>query len=113
MYDYEELALALGPLRALGVRIAIDDSGAGYASLRHTLALNPDIVKVDISLTRTIDTDRARRALASALISFADEMDMTIVAEGIETEAELRTLTDLGVRYGQGFHLARPGPPPE
>ena len=91
--DYEELALALKPLRALGVRIAIDDAGAGYASLRHTLALNPDIVKVDISLTRAIDTDRARRALASALISFADEMDMTIVAEGIETEAELRTLT--------------------
>jgi EAL domain-containing protein (putative c-di-GMP-specific phosphodiesterase class I) len=112
VYDYEELALTLGPLRALGVRIAIDDAGAGYASLRHTLALNPDIVKVDISLTRTIDTDRARRALASALISFAEEMDMTIVAEGIETEAELRTLTDLGVRFGQGFHLARPAPPP-
>ena len=110
--DYEELAIALRPLRALGVRIAIDDAGAGYASLRHTLALNPDIVKVDISLTRAIDTDRARRALASALISFADEMDMTIVAEGIETEAELRTLTDLGVRYGQGFHLAKPAPPP-
>jgi EAL domain-containing protein (putative c-di-GMP-specific phosphodiesterase class I)/CheY-like chemotaxis protein len=110
--DYEEIAQALQPLRALGVRIAIDDAGAGYASLRHTLALNPDIVKVDISLTRAIDTDRARRALASALISFADEMDMTIVAEGIETEGELRTLTDLGVRYGQGFHLAKPAPPP-
>ncbi len=110
--DYEDLAIALQPLRALGVRIAIDDAGAGYASLRHTLALNPDIVKVDISLTRAIDTDRARRALASALISFADEMDMTIIAEGIETEAELRTLTDLGVRYGQGFHLAEPAPPP-
>ena len=111
--DYDELAFALAPLRALGVRIAIDDAGAGYASLRHTLALNPDIVKVDISLTRAIDSDRARRALASALISFADEMDMTIVAEGIETEAELRTLTDLGVRFGQGFHLARPAPPPD
>ena len=110
--DYEDLAIALQPLRALGVRIAIDDAGAGYASLRHTLALNPDIVKVDISLTRAIDTDRARRALASALISFADEMDMTIIAEGIETEAELRTLTDLGVRFGQGFHLAEPAPPP-
>ena len=84
--DYDELALALRPLRALGVRIAIDDAGAGYASLRHTLALGPDIVKVDISLTRAIDTDRGRRALASALISFADEMDMTIVAEGIETD---------------------------
>jgi len=110
--DYEELAAALQPLRDLGVRIAIDDAGAGYASLRHTLALRPDIVKVDISLTRAIDTDRARRALASALISFADEMDITIVAEGIETEAELQTLIDLGVHYGQGFHLAEPAPPP-
>ena len=108
--DYEELAGALRPLRELGVRIAIDDAGAGYASLRHTLALAPDIVKVDIALTSAIDTDRAKRALASALISFADEMGITIVAEGIETEASLRTLVDLGVRYGQGFHLARPAP---
>jgi EAL domain-containing protein (putative c-di-GMP-specific phosphodiesterase class I)/CheY-like chemotaxis protein len=108
--DYEELAGALRPLRDLGVRIAIDDAGAGYASLRHTLALDPDIVKVDIALTSAIDTDRAKRALTSALISFADEMDITIVAEGIETEASLRTLVDLGVRYGQGFHIARPAP---
>jgi EAL domain-containing protein (putative c-di-GMP-specific phosphodiesterase class I)/CheY-like chemotaxis protein len=108
--DYEELALALRPLRDLGVRIAIDDAGAGYASLRHTLALDPDIVKADITLTSEIDTDRAKRALASALISFAEEMSMTIVAEGIETEAALRTLVDLGVRYGQGFHIARPAP---
>jgi EAL domain-containing protein (putative c-di-GMP-specific phosphodiesterase class I)/CheY-like chemotaxis protein len=106
--DYDQLARSLQPLRDLGVRIAIDDAGAGYASLRHTLALGPDIVKVDISLTRSIDMDRGRRALASALISFADEMDMTIIAEGIETEAELATLRDLGVRYGQGYHLAEP-----
>jgi EAL domain-containing protein (putative c-di-GMP-specific phosphodiesterase class I)/CheY-like chemotaxis protein len=106
--DYDDLARSLQPLRDLGVRIAIDDAGAGYASLRHTLALGPDIVKVDISLTRSIDVDRGRRALASALISFADEMDMTIIAEGIETEAELTTLLDLGVRYGQGYHLAEP-----
>ena len=106
--DYDELADSLRPLRALGVRIAIDDAGAGYASLRHTLALAPDIVKVDISLTHGIDVDRGRRALASALISFADEMDMTIVAEGIETAAELDTLRELGVRYGQGYHLAEP-----
>jgi EAL domain-containing protein (putative c-di-GMP-specific phosphodiesterase class I) len=105
---YDELAASLQPLRDLGVRIAIDDAGAGYASLRHTLAVSPDIVKVDISLTRSIDLDRGRRALASALISFADEMDMTIIAEGIETEAELTTLADLGVRYGQGYHLAEP-----
>jgi EAL domain-containing protein (putative c-di-GMP-specific phosphodiesterase class I)/CheY-like chemotaxis protein len=106
--DYDELASSLQPLRDLGVRIAIDDAGAGYASLRHTLALGPDIVKVDISLTRSIDVDRGRRAIASALISFAEEMDMQIIAEGIETEAELATLSDLGVRYGQGYHLAEP-----
>jgi EAL domain-containing protein (putative c-di-GMP-specific phosphodiesterase class I) len=106
--DYDALARSLQPLRDLGVRIAIDDAGAGYASLRHTLALAPDMVKVDISLTRSIDIDRGRRAIASALISFADEMDMTIIAEGIETEAELATLLDLGVRYGQGYHLAEP-----
>lgn len=111
--DYERLLAALDGLRAMGVRVAIDDAGAGYASLRHTLQLSPDIVKVDISLTRAIDTDRGRRALASALISFGDEMGMTIVAEGIETEAELLTLRELGVRYGQGYFLAEPGPIPE
>jgi EAL domain-containing protein (putative c-di-GMP-specific phosphodiesterase class I) len=107
--DYDKLARALAPLRELGVRIAIDDAGAGYASLRHTLQIAPDIVKVDISLTRSIDSDRGRRALASALISFAEEMGMTIVAEGIETAAELETLRELGVRYGQGYFLAHPG----
>jgi EAL domain-containing protein (putative c-di-GMP-specific phosphodiesterase class I)/FixJ family two-component response regulator len=111
--DYDELALALAELRSNGIRIAIDDAGAGYASLRHTLLLAPDIVKIDIALTRRIDIDRGRRALASALVAFADEMDMTIVAEGIETEAELGTLRDLGVRYGQGYFLAQPGPLPD
>jgi EAL domain-containing protein (putative c-di-GMP-specific phosphodiesterase class I)/FixJ family two-component response regulator len=110
--DYPGLARSLQQLREMGVRIAIDDAGAGFASLRHTLLLAPDIVKVDISLTRDIDTDRGRRALASALISFADEMDMTIVAEGIETEPELKALRDLGVRFGQGYYLAEPGPLP-
>jgi len=107
--DYDELARWLAPLRGMGVQIAIDDAGAGYASLRHTLQIAPDIVKVDISLTRSIDGDRGKRALAKALISFAQEMDMTIVAEGIETDAELRTLLELGVRFGQGYFLAQPG----
>ena len=107
--DYERLSHALSALRDHGIRIAIDDAGAGFASLRHTLLLAPDIVKVDISLTRDIDAHRGRRALASALISFADEMGMAIVAEGIETEAELKTLRELGVRFGQGYYLAEPG----
>jgi EAL domain-containing protein (putative c-di-GMP-specific phosphodiesterase class I) len=108
--DYDALTSALRLLRRRGVRIAIDDAGAGFSSLRHTLRLAPDIVKLDISITRDVDSDRGRRALASALISFADEMGMTIVAEGVETPAERATLRELGVRFGQGFLFARPAP---
>jgi EAL domain-containing protein (putative c-di-GMP-specific phosphodiesterase class I) len=108
--DYGALADRLAPLRERGLRVAVDDVGAGYASLRHALQLAPDMVKMDISLTRSIDRDAGRRALAAALISFADETDTTIVAEGIETAGELRALKELGVRYGQGFYLARPAP---
>jgi len=106
--DYDALANALAELRARGARIAIDDAGAGFASLRHTLLLSPDTIKLDISLTRGIDADRGKRALARALISFAEEMRMDIVAEGIETERELETLLGLGAQLGQGFFLARP-----
>ncbi|MGZ8629548.1 MAG: EAL domain-containing protein [Actinomycetota bacterium] len=108
--DYDHLVAGLAPLRALGARVAIDDAGAGFASLRHTLRIAPDIVKLDLSLTRDIDTDRAKRALAVALVSFAQEMGSSLVAEGIETHGELETLRGLGVGYGQGFFLAEPGP---
>lgn len=108
--DYEGLVGALVPLRELGARIAIDDAGAGFASLRHTLRIAPDIVKMDLSLTRGIDEDRAKRALASALVSFAADMGMDMVAEGIETAEELATLRALGFAYGQGFYLAEPAP---
>ena len=108
--DYGSLVDALAPLRARGARVAIDDAGAGFASLRHTLRIAPDIVKLDMSLTRGIDSDRAKRALASAMVSFAKDMDFALVAEGIETEEELTTLRELGVGLGQGFFLAEPGP---
>ena len=107
--DYDELGVALEQLRELGVRIAIDDAGAGFASLRHILQLSPDLIKLDISITAGIDQDRARRALSKALISFADEMGITIVAEGLETQPQIDTLRALGVGFGQGFLLARPG----
>src|SRR5712691_2010234 len=110
--DYDEVNAALRGLRAQGGQLAIDDAGAGFASLRHILRLEPDIIKLDLTLTRGIDTDRRRRALASALISFASEIGATIVAEGIETRTELDALRELGVAYGQGYYLARPGPLP-
>ena len=106
--DYDEVFEALADFRSRGGRLAIDDAGAGFASLRHVVALLPDVIKLDISLTRGIDQDRNRRALASAMISFATEIGATIVAEGIETPEVLEALRALGVRYGQGFHLGRP-----
>lgn len=108
--DYQLLVDALDRLRAEGVRIAIDDAGAGYSSLQHIVRLRPDIIKLDMSLTRNIDTDPALRSLASALIHFSRETGALIVAEGIETEGELAMLKMLGVYGGQGYHLARPAP---
>jgi EAL domain-containing protein (putative c-di-GMP-specific phosphodiesterase class I) len=108
--DYRELTDTLAPLRALGLRIAIDDAGAGYASMRHILNIEPNLVKLDISLTRGIDKDRKRRALASALIAFARETDVGIIAEGVETSEELLTLQSLGVKRAQGYYLSRPKP---
>lgn len=109
---YDRLLDALRALRALGVRVAVDDAGSGYASLQHILRISPDIIKLDIGLTRDIDADPARRALAVSLVSFAKETGAAIVAEGIETAEEFDTLRRIGVAYGQGYHIARPGPLP-
>jgi EAL domain-containing protein (putative c-di-GMP-specific phosphodiesterase class I)/DNA-binding NarL/FixJ family response regulator len=107
--DYDRLLDVLTKLRATGVRLAVDDAGAGFASLHHILLLRPDVIKLDISLVRDIHTDPIKRALASSLVTFAREIGSTITAEGIETPDELTTLVDLGVPWGQGYHLGRPG----
>jgi len=106
--DYDELAEALAPLRACGAKLAIDDVGAGFASLRHILRLEPDIMKLDLTLTHEIARDPAREALAWSLVRFAEGIDATIAAEGIESPEDLAALRALGVAYGQGFYLARP-----
>jgi EAL domain-containing protein (putative c-di-GMP-specific phosphodiesterase class I) len=107
--DYDRLHEALRPLRASGLRLAIDDAGAGYASFRHILSLRPDIIKLDRSLTGGIEGDDARSALASALIAFAARIGATIVAEGVETEEQALVLRALGVRYAQGYFFGWPG----
>ncbi|MGB1582546.1 MAG: EAL domain-containing protein [Solirubrobacterales bacterium] len=108
--DYGQVKAVAEKLHDRGTRLAIDDAGAGFASLRHILDLNPDLIKLDISLVRSVDTDQARHALAAGLTTFAKEIGAEIVAEGIETREELETLCDLGVHYGQGYYLARPAP---
>jgi EAL domain-containing protein (putative c-di-GMP-specific phosphodiesterase class I)/CheY-like chemotaxis protein len=106
--DYPILNAAIEGLRELGVRLAIDDAGAGFASLRHILRLAPEFIKLDMSLISGIERDRSQQALAVGLISFADRIGATIVAEGIERVEELNALRTLGVRFGQGYFLGRP-----
>ena len=106
--DYDALRSALAPLRARGLRVAVDDAGAGFSTMRHVLALLPDLIKLDISLVAGIDADPARRALAAALTTFASGTGAEIVAEGVQTGAELVCLRELGVGYGQGRLLGSP-----
>jgi EAL domain-containing protein (putative c-di-GMP-specific phosphodiesterase class I) len=108
--DYEAFRQAAAPLRRAGGRLAIDDFGAGYASLKHVLQVRPERIKLDISLTEQIPESSVAHALATALLSFAGEIGVEVVAEGIETDEELDALTEIGVRVGQGFHFGLPAP---
>ncbi|MBI3747377.1 MAG: EAL domain-containing protein [Chloroflexi bacterium] len=105
--DYAELRRELADL-VPAVRLAVDDAGAGYASFRHILELAPATVKVDMGLIRGIDGDPARQALLAGMADFAVKRRIQLVAEGIETTAELEALRALAVPFGQGYLLGRP-----
>ena len=107
--DYRELAGSLAALRARGARIAADDVGSGFANMRHVLQLQPDYVKLDISVTDAVHEDQSQRALVTAMMEFSRHTEIKIVAEGIESAVQLDTLKSLGVQFGQGYHLGRPG----
>ncbi|MCW2777136.1 MAG: diguanylate cyclase/phosphodiesterase with sensor [Frankiales bacterium] len=106
--DYDALNRLLAPWRDAGLRLAVDDTGAGHSSLRHVLLLEPDIIKLDRELVTAVETDATRADLIASLVAFADRSGRALVAEGVETAAELACLTRLGVHLVQGFHLARP-----
>jgi EAL domain-containing protein (putative c-di-GMP-specific phosphodiesterase class I) len=130
--DYDSLRRALDPLRDTGtvictpvgrastadretvgnIRVSVDDLGAGFASMRHVLWLDPDFMKLDIDLVRGIDRSRAQRALASALSTFGSKMNVRMVAEGVETLTEYATLRAIDCHSAQGYLLGRPGPLP-
>ena len=107
--DYARLVAALRGLDG-DVRLAVDDAGAGYAGLKHILEIRPHIVKLDVALVRSVDTDIARQALIASLISFATRTDATVLAEGVETVREFDSLRGMGVSLGQGYLLGRPAP---
>lgn len=108
--DYDVLAHSLTALQQRGLSVAIDDAGAGFASLRHILRLAPDIIKLDTSLTRGVDADDRRKTMVSAILAFASGTRATVVVEGVETRSELDALLGLGVMYGQGYFLCPPLP---
>ena len=106
--DYAKVRANLAPLREAGLRLAVDDAGAGYASLRHVLELAPDFIKLDMTLVSGIDHHPAQRSLAASLGRFAGEVGSRVIAEGIETPEQCRSIIDAGVELGQGFLLGRP-----
>ena len=109
MADTDATAVILDHLRDLGVRIAIDDFGTGYCSLAYLQRFAVDIVKIDKAFVSELDGASKGDRLARTIMQMADSLDVTtVVAEGIETEAQLSRLRDLGCRYGQGFLLSRP-----
>lgn len=108
--DYGALDEVLEPCRAQGLRLAVDDVGAGFASFSHVLELGPEFVKLDRSITRHIDLDDARRRLAQAIAEFAGQIGATVVAEGVETQGELDAVAGAGIPLAQGYFLGRPRP---
>ena len=109
--DYDALNATLAPFRAAGLRLAIDDVGAGFSSLRHIVITTPDVIKIDRSIVSGLDADAVLATLVSSLVDFARGIGAGVVAEGVETAAEAEVLASLGVDYGQGWHFGRPAVP--
>lgn len=106
--DYGRTRAVLDVLHEAGIQVLLDADDAGEETFEHIRALAPDVIKLDMSVTRDIDSSPAGRAVATALIRFAHEGGAAVIAEGIETAAEHDTLRELGVLLGQGYYLARP-----
>ncbi|XAS67566.1 EAL domain-containing protein [Micrococcaceae bacterium Sec5.7] len=112
----EEYALfleAIKPLREQGLRVAVDDADSGFSSMSRILNLKPDFIKLDRSVIDGVDTDPGQHALVASMVEFTAQIGSVLVAEGIETSAELAALTNLGITAGQGYFLGRPSIRPE
>ncbi|MEO1482966.1 MAG: EAL domain-containing protein [Myxococcota bacterium] len=108
---FEQCHGVLHEIRSKGMRLAIDDLGAGYSNLVYIAELVPDIVKLDMGLIRELQESHRKQRVITALVRMCEDLDASVVAEGIETPDELRAVIDCGVHYGQGYLLARPAKP--
>ncbi|MEV6850353.1 EAL domain-containing protein, partial [Actinoplanes sp. NPDC051411] len=107
LHDYDALRATLAPLRDRGMRLGIDDVGAGFSSLRHIVITSPDIIKLDRSIVAGVAGDPILNAVVHALVELADAIGAHVVAEGIETGEDASTLAGLRVGLGQGWHFDR------
>jgi EAL domain-containing protein (putative c-di-GMP-specific phosphodiesterase class I) len=100
----------LAEIRALGVRVAVDDFGTGWSSLATLASLPVDVLKLDRSFTAAMDESPTHAALVHGVVTMADGLGLTTIVEGVETAEQVERLREFGVRLAQGFHLGRPGP---
>jgi EAL domain-containing protein (putative c-di-GMP-specific phosphodiesterase class I) len=106
--NFEKLAANLNSLKPMGVMIVIDDLGEGYSSLKAILELKPTFIKADISLVRNVDSDLIKQSLIQVISELSKKINSAIIAEGVETEEEFKSLVSLGLQFGQGYLFARP-----
>jgi EAL domain-containing protein (putative c-di-GMP-specific phosphodiesterase class I) len=106
--NFEVISKSIAKLKAFGLSIALDDFGSGFANFRYMINLDIDILKIDGSIVKNVDKDKAAYNIIKAIVEFAKSMDMKIVAEQIETKEECDTIISLGVDYLQGYYLGRP-----
>ena len=109
--DIPEVQARVASLRQLGFRIALDDVGAGYAGLNSIAQLEPEVMKIDMSLVRDMDVSDAKQKVIAAMATLCSEMNMMVIAEGVETVRERDALRRCGYDMMQGYLFAKPGPP--
>ncbi|MDP9485867.1 MAG: GGDEF domain-containing phosphodiesterase [Actinomycetota bacterium] len=110
MEDAPSTVSALGGLRKLGVGLAIDDFGTGYSSLAYLTSFPVDLIKIDRSIVSGLDRDRGNLAVVLSTVALAHALDLTVVAEGVETRGEAEKLKETGCDLAHGYHFARPLP---
>jgi EAL domain-containing protein (putative c-di-GMP-specific phosphodiesterase class I) len=108
MRDTDHIGRIIAAYREFGFMTALDDFGAGYAGLGLLAKFQPDLIKIDIELLRGVDASTPRQAIVKGLKNIADELGIQILAEGVETESEFKTLAAMGVRLFQGYYFGRP-----
>lgn len=106
--DVSTFTEAMNHYQSQHFKIAIDDFGSGYSGMNRVCAFSPNFIKIDMQLIRNIDADTMKKSAVAAMVKFCKESGIVTIAEGIETEAELKTLIELNIDYGQGYLLGRP-----